>query len=217
MLTSGTVLNKVVEKLKLAEDSEFNGQRQGGIGNIFSSLRALLSMRQRAGGDAGDRRRALAVGNLAESLSVERGGKTFVVSIGATTEEPEKSALIANTLIEVFFKAYGELQSEHCRPRHRRIAVQARRAARRPRRGRAQGREIPGRARSRRCAGQADLRRRAGQAQRAAVDRPRPHDRAQRACPVDPVDQRRRGARRRAAGGARLDRDVASCARNMRR
>ena len=70
----------------------------------------------------GDRRHALAVGNLAESLHVERGGKTFVVSIGAMTEEPEKSALIANTLIEVFFKAYGELQSRHGRPRHRRIA-----------------------------------------------------------------------------------------------
>ena len=51
------------------------------------------------------------MGNLAEGLHVERGGKTFVVSIGATTEEPEKSALIANTLIEVFFKAYGELLS----------------------------------------------------------------------------------------------------------
>ena len=51
MLTSGTVLNKVVDKLNLAEDSEFNGQRQGGIGSIFSSLRALLSSRQRAGGE----------------------------------------------------------------------------------------------------------------------------------------------------------------------
>ena len=52
VLTSGTVLNKVVDKLKLTEDSEFNGQRQGGIGNIFSSLRALLSSGNGAGGDA---------------------------------------------------------------------------------------------------------------------------------------------------------------------
>ena len=111
VLTSGTVLNRVVDKLNLTEDSEFNGEQAGGIGNVFSSLRALLSSGNGAGGDAGDRRRALAVGNLAESLHVERGGKTFVVSIGATTEEPEKSALIANTLIEVFFKAYGELLS----------------------------------------------------------------------------------------------------------
>ena len=110
VLTSGTVLNRVVDQLNLTEDSEFNGQQQGGIGNILSSLRALLS-NGNASGDDGDRRRMLAVGNLAESLHVERGGKTFVVSIGAITGEPKKSALIANTLIEVFFKAYGELMS----------------------------------------------------------------------------------------------------------
>ena len=110
VLTSGTVLNRVVDKLNLTEDSEFNGERAGGIGNFISSLRALLSSGNGAG-NGDDRRRALAVGNLAEALHVERGGKTFVVSIGATTEEPEKSALIANTLIEVFIKAYGELQS----------------------------------------------------------------------------------------------------------
>ena len=111
VLTSGTVLNRVVDRLNLTADSEFNGENQGGIGNVFSSLRALLSSSNGAGGDAGDRRRALAVGNLAETLHVERGGKTFVVSIGATTEEPERSALIANTLIEVFFQTYGELLS----------------------------------------------------------------------------------------------------------
>ena len=61
-----------------------------------------------------------------KACHVERGGKTFVVSIGAITEEPEKSALIANTLIEVFFKAYGELHVQDGRPRHRRIAGQAR-------------------------------------------------------------------------------------------
>ena len=90
VLTSGTVLNKVVDKLNLTDDPEFNGAGQGGIGNIFSSLRALLSRGNGAGGDAGDRRRALAVGNLAESLHVERGGKTFVVSIGATTRRRRK-------------------------------------------------------------------------------------------------------------------------------
>ena len=66
VLTSGTVLNRVVDKLKLTEDSEFNGQRAGGIGNFISSLRALLSSGNGAGG-GDDRRRALAVGNLAEA------------------------------------------------------------------------------------------------------------------------------------------------------
>ena len=53
VLTSGTVLNRVVDKLNLTEDSEFNGERAGGIGNFISSLRALLS----SGNGAGARRR----------------------------------------------------------------------------------------------------------------------------------------------------------------
>ena len=32
MLTSGTVLNKVVDKLNLVNDPEFNGQGAGGLG-----------------------------------------------------------------------------------------------------------------------------------------------------------------------------------------
>lgn len=109
VLTSGTVLNKVVDKLNLASDPEFNGQGEGGIGSIVSSLRSLLSFGNNAGDGVNER--ALAVGHLAESLHVERSGKTFVVVISAKTESAEKSALIANTLTDVFLQTYGEIQS----------------------------------------------------------------------------------------------------------
>lgn len=111
LMTSGTVLNKVSAKLKLEDDPEFNGQRKaGGIGNFIATLRALLSRNGGAGAD--DNRHALAVENLARALTVERSGKTFIVTVGAKTEEAEKSALIVNTLDEVFLKASGELQSD---------------------------------------------------------------------------------------------------------
>lgn len=109
VLTSGSVLNQVVDKLNLASDPEFNGE-SAGFGSVISSLRSLLS-RQDAGA-GGDNRRALAVGNLAESLTVERGGKTFVVMVSVVTHDPEKSALIANTMTEVFLTTYGKLQSD---------------------------------------------------------------------------------------------------------
>ncbi|RUM99069.1 succinoglycan biosynthesis protein exop [Pseudaminobacter arsenicus] len=107
VITSGTVLNKVVEELKLDEDPEFNGTGGGGL---FPDIRSLLS-RSAAGDDPG-RRRAIAITHLAENLSVARGGKTFVVVIGVTTQDGEKSALIANTMADVFLKTYGELQSD---------------------------------------------------------------------------------------------------------
>lgn len=113
VMTSGTVLTKVVQKLNLADDPEFNGQGSGGFGfgGITSTIRSILSRDDGAAGGGEDNRHALAVANLAESLTVERGGKTFVITVGATTQDGEKSALIANTMTEVFLQTYGEIQS----------------------------------------------------------------------------------------------------------
>ncbi|AZO01170.1 succinoglycan biosynthesis protein exop [Mesorhizobium sp. M9A.F.Ca.ET.002.03.1.2] len=110
VLTSGTVLNKVVDKLNLVGDPEFNGQGTSGLG-VMEFIRSVLSRNDGPGADEG-RRRALAVGNLAESLSVERGGKTFVISVSATTQNGEKSALIANTMTDVFLQTFGQIQSD---------------------------------------------------------------------------------------------------------
>ncbi|TIM12239.1 MAG: succinoglycan biosynthesis protein exop [Mesorhizobium sp.] len=110
VLTSGTVLNKVVDKLNLVDDPELNGQGSDGLG-MMTFIRSVLSRND--GPAAGERRRrALAVANLAESLSVERGGKTFVISVSATTQNGEKSALIANTMTDVFLQTFGQIQSD---------------------------------------------------------------------------------------------------------
>lgn len=110
IITSGSVLNKVVDQLHLDDDPEFNGEGgHHGLGAIVSALRSLLS---RPGGHEGDVKRALAVSNLAESLNVQRTGKTFVVDVAATTKDPQKSALIANTVVKVFVETSGQIQSE---------------------------------------------------------------------------------------------------------
>ena len=66
MLTSGTVLDKVVEKLKLADDPRIQRPGPGGIGAHVQPALAAVCGNDAGGG--GDRRRALAVDNLAESL-----------------------------------------------------------------------------------------------------------------------------------------------------
>jgi succinoglycan biosynthesis transport protein ExoP len=111
VLTSGTVLNKVVDKLNLVNDPEFNGQGSGGLG-IRSLIHSILSRQDGPDGVDQVRQRALAVGNLAESLSVERGGKTFVITVSAITQNGEKSALIANTMTDVFLQTFGQIQSD---------------------------------------------------------------------------------------------------------
>ena len=108
VLTSGTVLNEVVERLHLDADPEFNGSA-GGL-SLRSMLRSLLS-REEATVDEG-RRHALAVTYLARNLSVERSGKTFVIVVTMKSHDGEKSALIVNTMMQVFLETSGKLQSD---------------------------------------------------------------------------------------------------------
>lgn len=112
VLTSRAVLDKVIQKLDLAHDPEFNGEGgSGGLG-LMSRVRALLGGNAASSGDGESRRWARAATHLAEALSIERSSKTFVISIGVKTEEGEKSALIANTMSEVFLQTYGDIQAD---------------------------------------------------------------------------------------------------------
>lgn len=110
ILKSSTVLSTVATRLNLAADPEFNGTGATGLGSYIPNIRSLFSSSD--GADDPSRRGALAVMKLAKILTVERGGRTFVIVIGATTEDPDKSALIANTTATVFLERYGEIQSD---------------------------------------------------------------------------------------------------------
>jgi polysaccharide biosynthesis transport protein len=110
VLRSGVVLGKVVDTLGLDRDAEFNGTGSGGPFSFLSDLRALLSTKG-ASGDPSVRRRALAIEHLGDATDVMRGGKTFVVAVTARTESPDKSALIVNTLTDVFLETYGSIQA----------------------------------------------------------------------------------------------------------
>ncbi len=112
VLTSSTVLNKVVDKLGLDRDPEFNGEQGAsfGPGTLIALVRSVLKGEDGAADEA--RKRALAVEYLGQHLEVERGSKTFIIVIGVNTQDPEKSALIANTMSEVFTETTGEMQAD---------------------------------------------------------------------------------------------------------
>jgi uncharacterized protein involved in exopolysaccharide biosynthesis len=110
VMMSGSVMNQVVDRLGLERDPEFNGEaKSAGIGSIVSRLRSLIS--SGGAGEGADKRNALAVENLYRAVDAERGGRTFVISVRAKTESPDKSALIVNTLTEVFLSTYGSIQA----------------------------------------------------------------------------------------------------------
>ena len=110
VITSANAMNRVVDELHLTQDPEFNGSGQhGGIGAFIADLRGLFSG---SGKKEGDVKRQIAAQNLADSVDVEREGKTFIVKVTAKTNDPEKSARIANTVVKVFEQTSSQLQEK---------------------------------------------------------------------------------------------------------
>ena len=101
VLRSSTVLGAVAERLNLSADAEFNGAASGpfGIGALFSNVGNLVSGTNPSAAD--DQRRRV-IDKLARAVEAERLGGSTAIAISVGTSDGAKSALIANTISEVF-------------------------------------------------------------------------------------------------------------------
>lgn len=104
LATSDTVLKRVVESQKLAEDPEFNGEAPAA--GPLAALRRLL------GTDAprqpvADRELA-ALKMLRKRVEARRARKTFVVEIAVEAHDPEKAARLANAVAQAFIAEQAE-------------------------------------------------------------------------------------------------------------
>lgn len=121
ILESGRVLGRVVEKLRLYEDVEFNprlqtpsqfaiwvGQIKGLVKSVFrkppppatpgnSALEAAAAAESNMLGAYGG-----VIGALRNRLSVRQEGNSFVVSVSVVSQEPRKAAAIANTIMDEY-------------------------------------------------------------------------------------------------------------------
>lgn len=97
--TSTTVLENTIDELGLVNDPEFNGN----TGGISTFIKELFSSSSRVSKNV-DRQ---VLDQLRKSVGVGRGAKTLVVSLGVSTLNADKSALIANSLVEQFLKEYS--------------------------------------------------------------------------------------------------------------
>ena len=107
ILSSTSVLEKVAADLGLERDPEFNGSlRAGGISGGLTLIKEIFTGR---GGPSDAEQKVLE--KLRDSLSVSRDAKTFVIIIGISSGDPEKSALIANQIVETYLDSEGQAQS----------------------------------------------------------------------------------------------------------
>jgi len=107
ILMSTNVLVNVVDDLGLARDAEFNGSlNSGGIAGGIALIKQLIT-----GKDANSEAETEALTNLRDSMNVSRDPKTFVINIGVSSRDAEKSALISNAIVQTYLDAEGEAQS----------------------------------------------------------------------------------------------------------
>ena len=102
IIESSSVLNKVIVSERLLDDPEFTGRGGTSFGlmdMIFPPSRGLeeLNAHQRV------------LEKLQDTLSISRGNRTFIVAVGITTQDPEKSARIANAVTQAYIE--GEISA----------------------------------------------------------------------------------------------------------
>tara|TARA_R110002020_G_scaffold47500_4_gene135065 strand:+ start:209 stop:3679 length:3471 start_codon:yes stop_codon:yes gene_type:complete len=107
ILSSTSVLEKVVTDLGLERDPEFNGSLPSG--GLSGGLTLIKEIFTGEGGPSEAEQKALE--KLRRSLTVSRDSKTFVIIVGVTSRDAEKSALIANQVVETYLDSEGRAQS----------------------------------------------------------------------------------------------------------
>jgi succinoglycan biosynthesis transport protein ExoP len=100
LIQSISILQRVVEKLKLTDDSEFTPTP----GLLDPIKRLFASSGPSSGASPEDAAIARSVDILQRRMKVARQGTTFLVDINVSSESPRKAALIANAIAEGYFE-----------------------------------------------------------------------------------------------------------------
>ncbi len=110
VITSGELVGRLVDELRLDLDPEFNGhlptgpEAPGIIDRAVDSVRGLLPRREAAPAEepTPEEIRRDVVSAVRGALATESNWDTYVFAILATSRDPEKAALLANTLGEIY-------------------------------------------------------------------------------------------------------------------
>jgi succinoglycan biosynthesis transport protein ExoP len=98
MLKSDNIALAVIRKLHLIDDPEFVPPPKSESKGLFS----FLFPKEPAKELTTEQREQTALGNFRNGLSIGREGLTYVIDISFTSLNPDKSALIANAVVEAF-------------------------------------------------------------------------------------------------------------------
>ncbi len=110
VMRSPGLLRRVVEKLDLTRDPEFNGQMPDKTlsGRVKSWLRSIRGSESGTAQNPVDK----AVMLLADKADISRRGLTYVISVSASTSSGKKSAAIANAIASEYLQRQIDLKRD---------------------------------------------------------------------------------------------------------
>ncbi|MCQ8783626.1 GumC family protein [Mangrovibrevibacter kandeliae] len=111
VITSNTVLERVMDQEDLTHDPEFNGTLRTGIAPLVEELVPFLASSSAPKGDV----RLVTMANLREHLLVVREPKSFVINLAVKSSDPAKAARLANQVAAVFLDEQGRIQADTAR------------------------------------------------------------------------------------------------------
>lgn len=109
VLTSDNVLRRVVERLDLADDPEFNGRRRTPLAAALGWLTSKFKLdKPESHNDAV----SVALATLAKQVWVKRPERTFIIDVTVYSSEKEKSVRIADAIIKAYLEDQQQYRSE---------------------------------------------------------------------------------------------------------
>lgn len=111
MIGSSSVLLKVIKQENLLDDPEFNGT-QPPYGPFAPAIEYLRSLRTAKPEPSKQQLETRVLQNFHKSLIIHRDAKTFIYVIGIKSQNPEKSAQLANAVSDVFQQELNALQQD---------------------------------------------------------------------------------------------------------
>lgn len=102
VLTSDKVLRRVVETERLAADPEFRGGSGSAFGQVLAAPLAIF--RNPATANAASDPEATALQQLKRDVLAKRNERTYVVELAVETGNPDKSARLANAVVQAYLE-----------------------------------------------------------------------------------------------------------------
>jgi len=110
LLTSSSVLLRVVDAAKLDQDPEFGG---GGSMGVLTSLVRAVGLGGKAAG--GHDARTAALEALSRHVNVKRSDRTFIVDVEVWSNDPAKAAALANAVASAYLTETSDVQATAAR------------------------------------------------------------------------------------------------------